>query len=158
MTELHFRRATRRDIPEIVKMLADDPLGATRESPQDPGPYERAFAAIDANPNQVLVVAEREGDVVATVQVSFMAGLSHRGMWRAEIEAVRVRADQRGSGTGTALIAHCIDLARDRGCGLVQLTSNARRTDARRFYERLGFTASHVGFKLDLRERPTGTA
>ena len=88
--------------------------------------------------------------MVATAQLTFMAGLSHRGMRRAEIEAVRVRADQRGGGIGAALIGWCIDAARQRHCGQVQLASNATRTDARRFYERLGFTASHTGFKLSL--------
>lgn len=150
MSELAFRRARRGDIPAIVEMLADDPLGAARETPEDIAPYETAFALVDGNPNQELVVAERDGEVVGTAQVSFMPGLSHRGMWRAEIEAVRVRTDQRGGGAGGALIRHCIDLARTRGCGLIQLTSNAQRTDARRFYERLGFAASHTGFKLKL--------
>jgi GNAT superfamily N-acetyltransferase len=156
MSELTFRRARRDDIPAIVAMLADDPLGAARETPEDIAPYEAAFALVDGNPNQELVVAERDGEAMATAQISFMPGLSHRGMWRAEIEAVRVRSDQRGGGVGGTLIRHCIDLARTRGCGLVQLTSNAQRTDARRFYEQLGFTASHTGFKLQLSSlRPT---
>jgi ribosomal protein S18 acetylase RimI-like enzyme len=150
MSDVTFRRAGREDIGAIVAMLADDPLGATRETPHDLEPYEAAFALVDGSPNQELVVAERNGEVVGTAQVSFMAGLSHRGMWRADIEAVRVRMDQRSGGVGGALIRHCIELARERGCGLVQLTSNAQRTDARRFYERLGFTASHIGFKLHL--------
>jgi GNAT superfamily N-acetyltransferase len=153
MDDLSFRRARRDDLAGIVAMLADDPLGAERETPDDLGPYRTAFGLVDGNPNQTLLVAERDGELLGTAQVSFMAGLSHRGMWRAEIEAVRVRTDQRGSGIGGALIRHCIDLARERGCGLVQLTSNARRTDARRFYERLGFVASHTGFKLDLATR-----
>lgn len=150
MDEPIFRRATADDIPAIVAMLADDPLGAQRESPDDPSPYLAAFAALDANPNQILVVANLGGEAVGTAHVTFMAGLSHRGMWRAEIEAVRVRADQRGTGLGTRLIEWCIDQARRRGCGMVQLTSNAARADARRFYERLGFEASHTGFKLRL--------
>jgi len=150
MSDLTFRRARRDDIAAIVAMLADDPLGAARETPNDLAPYETAFALVDANPNQELVVAERDGQVVGTAHLSFMAGLSHRGMWRAEIEAVRVRTDQRNGGIGRALIQHCIDLAQERGCGLVQLTSNVQRADARRFYERLGFTASHTGFKLNL--------
>ncbi|HYI24847.1 MAG TPA: GNAT family N-acetyltransferase, partial [Thermomicrobiales bacterium] len=108
MGEVTFRRATEADIPAIVAMLADDPLGATRESPDDLEPYRAAFAAIDANTNQVLIAAERDGEVVGTGQLTMMPGLSHRGMWRAEIEAVRVRSDQRGSGLGTALIEWCI--------------------------------------------------
>lgn len=153
MSEPVFRRATVEDVPAIVAMLADDALGAARESPDDLAPYLEAFAAVDANPNQLLVVAERGGEVVGTAQLTFMAGLSHRGMWRAEIEAVRVRAGQRGSGLGTQLIGWCIELARERGCGMVQLASNASRTDAHRFYERLGFTASHTGFKLRIQAR-----
>ena len=104
MGEVTFRRATEADIPAIVAMLADDPLGSKRESPEDLSPYLAAFAALDANPNQVLVVADRDGEVVGTGQLTMMPGLSHRGMWRAEIEAVRVRSDQRGGGLGTALI------------------------------------------------------
>jgi ribosomal protein S18 acetylase RimI-like enzyme len=150
MTEISIRRATANDIQAIVDMLADDPLGATRESPTDLSPYVAAFAKIDANPHQLLLVAERDGHVVGTAQLSFMPGLSHRGMQRADIEAVRIHADARGGGLGSMLITHCIDEARGRGCGMVQLTSNASRTDARRFYERLGFTASHIGFKMNL--------
>jgi GNAT superfamily N-acetyltransferase len=150
MGEVMFRRATNADIPAIVEMLADDPLGAKRESPEDLTPYRAAFDALDRNPNQVLVVAERDGDVVGTGQLTMMPGLSHRGMWRAEIEAVRVRSDQRGGGLGTALIEWCIDTARERGCGMVQLTSHSSRTDAHRFYQRLGFAQSHTGFKLHL--------
>jgi GNAT superfamily N-acetyltransferase len=150
MNEVMFRRATNADIPAIVEMLADDPLGAKRESPEDLTPYRAAFDALDRNPNQVLVVAERDGEVVGTGQLTMMPGLSHRGMWRAEIEAVRVRSDQRGGGLGTALIEWCIDTARERGCGMVQLTSHSSRTDAHRFYQRLGFAQSHTGFKLHL--------
>jgi GNAT superfamily N-acetyltransferase len=150
MADLAFRWAEERDIPAIVAMLADDVLGAERESPDDLAPYRAAFAAIDANPNQLLLVSERDGEVVGTAQLTFIPGLSHRGMWRCDVEAVRIRADQRGSGVGSALIQRCIDAARDRGCGMVQLTSNATRLDAHRFYARLGFTQSHVGFKLML--------
>jgi ribosomal protein S18 acetylase RimI-like enzyme len=150
MIDLTFRRARRDDIATIVAMLADDPLGATRETLDDLAPYEAAFTLVDGNPNQVLVIVERAGQVVGTAQVSFMPGLSHRGMWRAEIEAVRVRTGQRGGGVGGALINHCIGLAQERGCGMIQLTSNVRRADAQRFYERLGFVASHTGFKLTL--------
>lgn len=145
-----FRRAVAENVPAIVAMLADDPLGAAREAPDDLEPYVAAFAAVDGNPNQLLVVADADGEIVATAQLTFMAGLSHRGLWRAEIEAVRVRTDQRGNGLGTRLIRWCVDRAGERGCGLVQLTSNAARADARRFYERLGFTASHTGFKLPI--------
>lgn len=150
MAEITIRRATRMDVRAIVALLADDILGATRESPDDLTPYFRAFVAIDASPDQMLVVAERGGQVVGTTQITFMAGLSHRGMVRAEIEAVRVHSGERGSGLGTRLIRWCIAEAQRRGCGLVQLTSNASRKDAHHFYTKLGFEASHVGFKLSL--------
>ena len=148
MSDLAFRKATAEDVPAIVAMPADDALGAMRETPGALAPYLDAFAAVDANPDQLLVVAVDHSEIIGCAQVTFMAGLSHRGMWRAEIEAVRVRIDHRGTGLGTRLIAWCIDEARNRGCGMVQLTSNASRADAHRFYERLGFTPSHTGFKL----------
>jgi len=150
MSEPIFREATAEDILAIVAMLADDALGATRETPGDLVPYLTTFATVDANPDQILVVADDHGEVVGSAQITFIAGLSHRGMWRADIEAVRVQSCQRGTGLGTRLIEWCIEAARKRGCGMVQLTSNASRTDAHRFYERLGFTASHTGFKLRL--------
>jgi ribosomal protein S18 acetylase RimI-like enzyme len=150
MTDVTIRRATESDIQAIVDMLADDSLGATRETPADLTPYRAAFATLDANPHQLLLVAEREGQVIGTAQLSFMPGLSHRGMLRADVEAVRIHSDARGEGLGSTLITHCIEEARSRGCGMIQLTSNASRTDARRFYERLGFTASHIGFKMSL--------
>ncbi|AKH83431.1 GNAT family acetyltransferase [Streptomyces sp. CNQ-509] len=147
MTDLAIRRATAADVPAIVAMLADDPLGATRESPGDPAPYEDAFVRIDADPGQHLVVAERDGRVVGTVQLTVIPGLSRRGATRALIEAVRVHREERGGGLGTQLIEWAVEEARRRGCAVVQLTSDATRTDAHRFYERLGFAASHVGFK-----------
>ncbi|GAA4213774.1 GNAT family N-acetyltransferase [Actinocatenispora rupis] len=151
MTEpLTVRQAHRADVAAIVAMLADDPLGATREAPDDPAPYLAAFTAIDADPNQYLAVAEVGGELVGTLQLTYLPGLSHRGAWRAQIEAVRVARSHRGGGLGTALVRWAVDTARERGCHLVQLSSNASRTDAHRFYTRLGFTASHVGFKLTL--------
>ncbi|MFI6096679.1 GNAT family N-acetyltransferase [Lentzea sp. NPDC051213] len=130
-------------------MLADDPLGALREKPGDPG-YLKAFEVIDADPHQFLAVAVASGVVVGTLQLTFTSGLSRQGMTRATIEAVRVRSDQRGGGLGEQLVRWAVDEARARGCGLVQLTTDASRVDAHRFYERLGFTASHVGMKLSL--------
>ena len=147
MSDLEIRRATAADVPAIVAMLADDPLGATRETPDDPAPYEQAFARIDADPAQRLAVAERDGTVVGTLQLTVIPGLSRRGMTRALIEAVRVHRDERGSGLGTQLIEWAVEEARRQGCAVVQLTSDATRTDAHRFYERLGFEATHVGFK-----------
>ena len=149
MGEVTFRRATAADVPAIVALLADDVLGAQREQPGDPA-YLAAFEAIAADPHQWLVVAQRDGAVVGTLQLTVIPGLSHRGMSRALVEAVRVAASERGSGLGTSLLEWAVERARELGCGLVQLTSNASRTDAHRFYERLGFEASHTGFKLAL--------
>ncbi|MGV9337202.1 GNAT family N-acetyltransferase [Streptomyces sp. NPDC003688] len=150
MEQTDIRRAGADDIPAIVAMLADDPLGAQRESPDDLRPYFAAFERLDADPNQHLVVAVLEGRVIGTLHLTIIPGLSRKGATRALIEAVRVHADQRGSGLGSELIRWAVDRARDLGCTLVQLTSDKARTDAHRFYERLGFTSSHEGFKLNL--------
>jgi GNAT superfamily N-acetyltransferase len=148
--DLTLRRATRDDVPDVIALLADDEIGAARESPADRQPYEASFAAIDADPNQLLVVGELDDRIVATMQVTFIPGLSRRGTWRAQIEGVRVSSTARGDGLGEHLMQWAVDRARERGCALVQLTSDARRADAHRFYERLGFVASHTGFKLAL--------
>jgi GNAT superfamily N-acetyltransferase len=145
--QLTIRKARAEDVPAIVAMLADDPLGAARERPGDPR-YAAAFAELDADPRQLLAVAEAGGEVIGTLQLTFIPGLSRRGATRALIEAVRVRSDQRGGGLGQRLVEWAIEQAKQRGCALVQLTTDASRTDAHRFYARLGFTASHVGMKL----------
>ncbi|NGO08803.1 GNAT family N-acetyltransferase [Streptomyces sp. HC44] len=150
MGDLEIRPADADDVPAIVAMLADDPLGAQRESPDDLTPYLTALDRLRSDPNQHLVVAVREGRLVGTLQLTIIPGLSRKGATRSIIEGVRVHADERGSGLGTRLIEWAIDQSRSEGCQLVQLTSDATRTDAHRFYERLGFTASHVGFKLPL--------
>ncbi|MFJ7075253.1 GNAT family N-acetyltransferase [Streptomyces sp. NPDC098781] len=150
MGDLEIRPAVTDDIPAIVGMLADDPLGARRESPDDLTPYLAAFERLSSDPNQHMVVAAREGRVIGTLQLTVIPGLSRRGATRSIIESVRIHADERGSGLGTQLIEWAIDESRRLDCQLVQLTSDMSRTDARRFYERLGFTASHVGFKLEL--------
>jgi GNAT superfamily N-acetyltransferase len=142
-----IRRATADDVPTIVAMLADDALGAGREVIGDAA-YARAFAEIDEDPRQYLAVAEVDGEVVGTLQLTFIPGLSRRGATRALIEAVRVRTDQRGSGIGRRLAEWAIEEARSRGAAVVQLTTDASRVDAHRFYARLGFVASHVGMKL----------
>jgi GNAT superfamily N-acetyltransferase len=147
--EFTIRRALASDVDTIVALLAEDALGAGRERPGDPA-YLEAFAEIDADPRQLLAVALLGDEVVGTLQLTFTRGLSRRGMTRATIEAVRVRANLRGGGYGARLFQWAIDEARAQGCGLVQLTTDASRTDAHRFYERLGFTASHVGMKLAL--------
>jgi GNAT superfamily N-acetyltransferase len=148
--EITFRKARRSDVPAIVAMLADDQLGATRESPGDPA-YLTAFDALDGDPRQLLAVAEIGGTVAGTLQLTFIPGLSHKGATRALIEAVRVRADHRGSGLGRKFVEWAIDRAREHGCAMVQLTSHRSRERAHRFYERLGFEATHVGMKLPLR-------
>ncbi|MFJ3778528.1 GNAT family N-acetyltransferase [Streptomyces sp. NPDC090075] len=150
MGDLEIRAAVAEDIPAIVGMLADDPLGARRESPDDLAPYLSALERLSADPHQRLVVAVREGRVVGTLQLTIIPGLSRRGATRSIIEAVRIHADERGGGLGTRFIEWAIDESRREGCQLVQLTSDQSRTDAHRFYERLGFTASHVGFKLEI--------
>jgi GNAT superfamily N-acetyltransferase len=144
------RRAAKADLPRILALLIDDQLGATRENPDDLAPYERAFDAIDGDPAHLLVVGELNGDVVATFQLSYLPGLSRKGSWRAQIEAVRVSEVLRGQGVGALMIQWAIDQARDRGCSLVQLTTDKSRVAAHRFYERLGFVASHEGMKLKL--------
>ena len=148
-----LRRAVAADLPELVALLAADQLGASRDGVRDEADltaYERAFRTIDADPAHLLLAAERAGTVVATMQLSFLPGLARRGALRAQIEAVRVADSTRGSGLGGAMMRWAIDEARRRGCALVQLTSDKTRTDAHRFYERLGFVASHEGMKLKL--------
>ena len=153
-TVLTMRHATLADLPAVVALLADDINGAEREDasePLDPG-YVAAFAAIDENPDQELIVAERDGVIVGTMQLSFLPGLSFRGAWRAQIEAVRIASDLRGSGLGTVMIDWAVARCRTRDCQMVQLTSKSTRHDAHRFYERLGFVKSHVGMKLHLHD------
>ena len=147
-----FRRAAPDDLETIVALLADDPSGRGRENP---GPeldacYREAFAAIERDPNQLLVVAERGGQVIGVLQLSFIPGLTRRGMWRGQIEGVRVATGERAGGIGRALLEWAIEECRRRGCGLVQLTSDKRRSAAHRFYEALGFEATHQGYKLSL--------
>jgi GNAT superfamily N-acetyltransferase len=144
-----FRDARREDVPAIVALLADDPLGSSREAAADEV-YQAAFGQIESDPRSRLIVAEADGRVAGTLQLSLLPGLSRHGMLRAQIEAVRVAAPHRGQGLGRAMIEWAIGQARQHGCGLVQLTSDKRRHDAIRFYESLGFTASHEGLRLPL--------
>ena len=148
-----LRLARRDDVPAIVALIAADQLGATRDGVRgdaDLAAYTAAFEAIDADPAHLLVVAESGGEAVGTMQLSFLPGLARRGALRAQIEAVRVAESTRGSGLGAAMMTWAVDEARRRGCALVQLTSDKSRTDAHRFYQRLGFVASHEGMKLTL--------
>jgi ribosomal protein S18 acetylase RimI-like enzyme len=152
-TRVTLRRATRPDLPALVALLAADDLGASRDGirgPADRDAYERAFRTIDQDPAQLLLAAEAQERVVGTLQLSFIPGLSRRGALRAQIESVRVAPAMRGRGLGEALFTWSIAEARRRGCALVQLTTDKTRVDAHRFYERLGFTATHEGLKLPL--------
>ena len=154
MNTVTFRDAVAADVPTVVGMYADDELGATREDLSDPLPqaYWSAFDEIAADPRQRLVVAERSGEIVAVLQMSVLAHLAMVGTKRAQIEAVRIRSDVRGEGLGRTVMQWVIAEARAQGCGLLQLTTNAVRGDARRFYESLGFVPSHIGMKLLLRD------
>lgn len=152
VTNLRIRVADERDVPALVRMLADDFLGAQRERATDPLPqsYYDAFAAIERDPNNEILLATLDDDVVAMLQLTYTPSLSYQGSWRATIESVRTAAALRGRGIGAQLMQAAIDRARERGCGMVQLTTNRERPDARRFYERLGFRATHDGMKLTL--------
>ncbi len=151
-SKLSFRKAGRDDLPEIVRLLADDPLGAKRERYELPLPagYLAAFDAIESDPNNELVVACLDERVVGVLQLTFIPYLTYQGTWRALIEGVRVDSGTRSAGIGKALFQWAIGRARERGCRLVQLTTDKSRADARRFYEALGFVASHEGMKLHL--------
>lgn len=146
-----IRDARRADLPAIVRLLAQDTLGAVREDPVSDR-YDAAFDAIEASTENRLLVAECGGAVIGTFQLTIIPNLTLMGGPRAQIEGVRVDAALRGRGIGEAMMTWAVERAREAGCVLVQLTSNATRADARRFYERCGFTASHVGFKRMLVE------
>jgi GNAT superfamily N-acetyltransferase len=150
--EVSFRRATADDLAAIVALLADDILGREREQvgAEPAEAYHRAFAEIDADPRQLLVVADSGGEVIGTLQLTFVPGLTYEGAERAQIEGVRIASGIRGEGLGRQLIGWAADQARNRGCRLVQLTTDKRRADAIRFYESLGFSATHEGMKLPL--------
>jgi len=152
MSDIHIRRAEVADLPAIIAMLADDELGSAREDASVPlaQTYLDAFAAIDADPNQFLAVMADDAEIIGTLQITFLAGLSLRGARRGQIEAVRIAADRRGERLGQRLFDWAIEKCRERGCRVVQLTTNKTRLDAHRFYERLGFKASHIGYKLEL--------
>ena len=152
LPRLKYRAATEADLPALVAMLAEDALGATREDISSPlnRRYRDAFSAIDDDPNNALTVVEENGAPVGMLQLTFIPYLTHTGSWRCLIEGVRIHRDHRGRGLGGEFIRWAVERARERGCNMVQLTSDKRRSDALRFYEKLGFTASHEGFKLRL--------
>ncbi len=152
MEDVTIRAATESDLAAIVRLIAEDSLGAGRETVSDPPArcYAEALAAIDADPRNEFLVAERDGAVVGCLQLTYIPGLSRRGSERAQIESVRVARALRGQGLGRHLFRWAIERARDRGCALVQLTTDRSREDAHGFYESLGFEPSHVGMKLAL--------
>jgi GNAT superfamily N-acetyltransferase len=152
MSEILYREASAGDLPDIVSLIADDPLGQTRErpGPQPDHAYLSAFEAIERDPNQMLVVAVDEDRIIGTLQLSFIPGLARMGAWRGQIDAVRIAKDRRQQRLGEALISWAVEQCRKRGCKLVQLTTDRRRPDAHRFYDRLGFKPTHIGYKLNL--------
>jgi ribosomal protein S18 acetylase RimI-like enzyme len=146
-----FRDARARDLSVIVAMLADDGLGPDREKPQSPELYSLAFGRMEGDVNNRVIVAEQDGRIVGCFQITFIQGLSRAGARRALVEGVRTSSEKRDQGIGEAMMRHAVELARDAGCALVQLTSDKSRTRAHDFYVRLGFEQSHEGFKLDLK-------
>lgn len=150
--QVEFRKARRDDVVAIVEMLADDPLGAKRERFQSPLPqsYYDAFEALDSDPHNELVLATVEGQIVGVLQLTFIPYLTYQGGWRALIEGVRIASRFRSKGIGRVMFQWAIDRARERGCHMLQLTTDKARPDAFRFYESLGFAASHEGMKLHL--------
>ncbi len=148
---MKFRKAKKDDVPEIVKMIANDELGKQREDYQEPLPekYYQAFENIDSDINQELIVIENEeNEVIGTLQLTFIQYLTYQGGIRAQIEAVRIREDQRGKGIGEKLFKWAINRSKEKGAHLLQLTTDKKRPEALKFYEKLGFTASHAGMKL----------
>ena len=152
MEHIVFRTALLADVPAIVALLADDELGSTREiigTPLDQR-YVDAFKAIEADANQRLAVVADGDEIIGTLQLSFIPGIARMGSWRGQIEAVRIAAHRRDSGLGQKMFEWAISECKSRGCNLVQLTTDKSRSDAHRFYEKLGFKASHEGYKLAL--------
>ena len=149
---INFRIAVEQDLDRIVEMLSDDDLGKTRERYEQPLPesYIKAFQAITSDPNNELVVAYQGNEVIGVQQITFVPYITYQGGWRATIEGVRTAPSVRGKGIGTELIKWAIHRAKERGCHLIQLTTDKQRGDALRFYERLGFKPTHEGLKMKL--------
>ena len=149
---LYYREARESDIPNLVNLLANDDLGAGREDTSVPlNPlYIDAFRSIERDPNNELTVVECNGELAGMLQLTFIPYLTHRGSWRCLIEGVRIAQNYRGMGLGTRLIRWAITRAREKNCSIVQLTSDKKRPGALRFYESLGFEATHEGFKLKI--------
>jgi len=150
--ETRIRQATQNDLLDIIKLLAGDVFGSQREKYEDPLPpsYLEAFQHIEKDPHNEVYVLEYKGEIVGTVQLSMIPHLSHQGSWRAQLESLAIRSDLRRQGLGTAFVNEIIELAREKGARIIQLTSNKARTRAVKFYEKLGFVCSHEGLKLTL--------
>lgn len=152
---MKFRKAVQKDLPAIVALLANDELGKLREVYTDPLPssYYNAFSKIDGDPNQELIVVEDEHEeIIGTLQLSFIQYLTYQGGTRAQVEAVRIRNDVRGKGIGRTMLEWSIQRAKERKAHLLQLTTDKKRPDALKFYESLGFNATHEGMKMQLSE------
>jgi GNAT superfamily N-acetyltransferase len=150
MSDIAFRMATEADLPTIVAMLADDEIAENRENAAVPDHYREAFGGMAKEVFNKMLLAEQGGKIVGSLQLVFIPGVSRNGTKRALIESVRVRSSLRGQNIGTALMKEAIRLAKENGCGLVQLDSDLRRPRAHLFYRRLGFVQSHAGFKKAL--------
>ena len=150
--KVHYRLAKREDVPVIVCLLVEDDLGSQREQYTTPLPdvYYTAFEAIATDPNHELIVADANEEVVGTLHLMFLPSLSYQGGTRAQVESVRVVGRYRNQGIGTNMMKWAIKRAHERGCHLMQLTTHQSRADAHRFYEKLGFTKSHFGMKINL--------
>ena len=155
MNDLNMRKMQKADLGVVVGLLADDELGQSREDTAKVvhADYLRAFEQIDSDENQYAGIFELNGKIIGCLQITFIPGLSRRGCLRGQIEGVRISRDFRGKGYGTKMIAWAITECRDRGCSLVQLTSDKKRDIAIQFYEKLGFVRSHAGFKLNLADK-----
>lgn len=153
MKQVLFRLARREDLPDIVRMLADDELGSQREKLEEPLPesYYTAFAQINSDLNHQLIVAESDGNVIGTLHLIFLPSISYRGGLRAQVESVRVDRKFQNQGIGSEMMKWTIGRAKERGAHIVQLTTHRSREDAHRFYARLGFEKSHLGMKLNLK-------
>ncbi|QWC22703.1 GNAT family N-acetyltransferase [Bacillus haikouensis] len=151
--DITFRLAAEEDLERIVQMLADDVLGEERERYEDPLPegYLKAFKSIESDPNNELTVACHDKEIIGVMQITFTPYLTHQGSWRATIEGVRTSSAVRGQGVGSKMINWAVGRARERGCSLVQLTTDKQRGDALRFYQKLGFTATHEGMKMKMK-------
>ena len=148
-----FRLATQADLSAIVRLLADDDLGSQRERYENPLPasYSSAFEQIESDPNHELIVTEHNGEVIGTLHLMFLPSISFQGGLRAQVESVRVDKRFQSHGIGSEMMKWSLERAKQRGAGVVQLTTHKTRVDAQRFYERLGFAGSHLGMKLSLK-------